>query len=130
MTCRGPSRNRGLGLFYVELKSQDLSTRFFSALPNFSQTLAYALLSAASSRLVKDGPTQVLRQAFHRVHGVFKLMRVLVAFAISPLFHRPRGSIAKLHRNRLCRCVRHGFHCFVQRTISGVGLGRNRQIDR
>ena len=57
-------------------------------------------------------------------------MRVLVTHAVTPLFHRSSGSVAKLHRDRLGGALGDGFHRARERLVCRVGFGSCSQVYR
>jgi len=95
---------------------------------DLGQPLGDFLLEAPIGRLIEYDSAQIVGQAAHRIQRILELVGVLVALAISPLFHGPGGGIAELHWNRLGRGVFHGFHGLVQGFIRRVRLGCDGQV--
>src|SRR5579871_6922088 len=57
------------------------------------QALGDALFHAALGGLIKLRAPQIVGQAFHGIHGVFKRVGVLVVRAVAPLLHGLGGGV-------------------------------------
>ena len=97
--------------------------------PEFGQTLGNTLFHASVGGFVEDPAFEVGWEAFHLVEAAFEFVRVLVAFAVSPLFHRFCRRVAELHGDRLGDFGLGDFHSLLEGSVGCIGLRSTCEID-